>query len=177
MYRSAPVCLFDDEDDAVVDAHFGGVAGGRLLRAEFPELLTVIADPEYVEDELIVNITTPEPGAHYLAINDFYRVVDEEVYTWGRVLTFCENLNAPVLAGEYASTPGVMWADPNWWIGHDDYIDITPAGTTYRYSIDDGFWDCFDGCDCHRLWEIDVDLSGVVTLISYEEVGWSWCEF
>jgi hypothetical protein len=93
------------------------------------------------------------------------------------VLTYCDNLNAEVLALEYAGLPGIDWAEANYAIGIDDYITIQVLGTTYRYHIDDGFWDCFDGCDCHREWMIDVDDSGTVTLVSYNEWGMPWCDF
>jgi hypothetical protein len=148
-----------------------------LIRAQYPELVTVIDDEDYVPNQLIVGINAGQPLDDYYALNEFYRVEDEEIHSFYRLLTFCDNLNAPVLAGIYAALPSVSWGDPNWWIGIDDYITIAVLGGTYRYNIDDGFWDCFDGCDCHREWLIDVDESGTVTLISYEEWGQSWCDF
>ena len=69
------------------------------------------------------------------------------------------------------------WAEPNYFIGIDDFITVKLYIGSYRYLIDDGFWDCFDGCDCHRYWEIDVTNDGTVTLISYSEEGAPWCEF
>lgn len=118
-----------------------------------------------------------DPGPEYDAMNSFYRLVDEEIHGTWRVLTFCGNLNMPVLADIYAALPDVAWADPNSLIGIDNYYTIEVMDTTYRYDIDDGFWDCFDGCDCHRHYIIDVAADGTVTLVQYEEYGWSWCEF
>ncbi|MFH1745875.1 MAG: hypothetical protein ABIG44_02410 [Planctomycetota bacterium] len=147
-----------------------------LIRAEYPELITVVDDMDYAPNQLLVGIGSSTPP-EYDELNAFYLLVDEEVHTTWRVLTFCGNLNAEVLAGIYAGVPGVNWTDPNWLIGTDDIITIEVIGDTYRYNIDDGFWDCFDGCDCHREWVLDVDLAGNVILISYEEWGWSWCVF
>jgi hypothetical protein len=149
----------------------------QLIREAYPELVTVIDDPDYMPNELLIGLDTSGSTEEYDALNEYYFVIDEEVHTSFRVLTFCDNLNAPVLAELYAAVPEVDWADPNWFIGIDDYITITEIGDKMRYDIDDGFHDCFDGCDCHRLWVIDVDLDGVVTLVSYTEEGYPWCEF
>ena len=148
-----------------------------LIRTAYPQLTSVVDDTDYVPDQLIVGLEAGLPTAGYEALNDFYLVTDEAIHTWGRVLTFCDNLNAPVLAQEYQKLPEVSWADPNWLIGIDDYITVRRMGGTYRYDIDDGFMDCFDGCDCHRYWVLDVDEYGVVALISYVEQGQSWCDF
>jgi hypothetical protein len=148
----------------------------QLIRAAYPQLETVIDDPDYAPNQLLVGLEG-EPPAGYAAFNQYYLVVDEEIHSWWRVLTYCDNLNAEVLALEYAALPGIDWAEANFAIGIDDYITIQVLATTYRYHIDDGFWDCFDGCDCHREWVIDVDESGTVTLVSYNEWGMPWCDF
>lgn len=148
----------------------------ELIRLEYPELTTVIDDPDYMPNELMVALVEGQPLDEYAALNEYYQVVDEEwlFLNWW-VLTFCDNVNAPVLASIYSALPAVQYADPDWYVGQDDYITVTPSGATYRYNIDDGFWDCFDGCDCHREWVIEVDESGTVTVISYEEWGMPWC--
>ncbi len=149
-----------------------------LIRVAYPELITVIDDPDYVRNELIVSVPKGPPTEAYEALNRFFLVTDvDPLFGSWYVLTFCDNLNAPVLALEYAALPEVQYAEPNYMIGIDDYITVTPIGEVYHYSIDDGFLDCFDGCDCHRLWELEVDDAGTVTLISYQETGMPWCEF
>ena len=47
----------------------------------------------------------------------------------------------------------------------------------FRYTLDDGFHDCTDGCDCHNLYVFDVSQSSEVTLVSFDQFGQSWCEF
>lgn len=148
-----------------------------LIRVEFHQLETVIDDMDYLPNQLLVGLVDGQPLDDYDALNEYYQLESEEIHYSFRLLTFCDNLNAPVLAALYAALPAVSWADPNHLIGIDDYITIDVIGTTYRYNIDDGFWDCFDGCDCHRFWVIDVGELGDVTLISYEEYGMPWCEF
>jgi len=148
-----------------------------LIRAAYPQLVTVIDDTDYMPTELLVGIDAGQPLDQYYALNEFYLVQSEEIHYSFRLLTFCDSLNLPLLAPIYEALAAVTWADPNWLIGIDDYITIDVIGATYRYNIDDGFWDCFDGCDCHRYWVIDVDQAGNVTLISYREYGMPWCQF
>lgn len=148
-----------------------------LIRAAYPELTTVIEDAEYVPNQLLVKLIEGQPTGGYAALNSYYQLVTEEVYSWGRVLTFCDNLNAPVLAAQYDALPETEWAEPNGIIGYDDDITVTDTGLAFRYVIDDGFWDCFDGCDCHRTWTFNVDGIGHVILVSYEEWGQPWCQF
>jgi hypothetical protein len=147
------------------------------IRGKYPELVDVVDDTDFAPNQLLVGIGNPPPGGDYETLNAFYQVLDEEIHASWRLLTFCDNLNAVVLAPIYTAAPEVNWADPNWLIGIDDYITIAVIGTTYRYNIDDGFWDCFDGCDCHREWIIDVDDLGNVMFVSYQEWGQPWCIF
>lgn len=161
-----------------LDLEYDRILGDlALIRAEFPELITVIDDTDYVPDQLLVGVDDTGSIDDYEALNEFLLVVDEQVESWGRILTFCDNLNAVAATAEYTGLPEVQWADPNYLIGIDDFITVSLTLGSYRYSIDDGFTDCFDGCDCHRLWEIDVTGDGTVTLVSYTEQGAPWCEF
>ncbi|MEW6198753.1 MAG: dockerin type I domain-containing protein [Planctomycetota bacterium] len=148
-----------------------------LIRAAYPKLKDVIDDTDWVPKELLLKLVAGQPTAGYQALNRFYQVVREQVQSWGIKLTFCDNLNAEVLALEYEALPEVQWAEPNHLIGIDDYITVTDLGERWQYWIDDGFMDCFDGCDCHREWILQVDTVGTVYLISYREWGQPWCEF
>jgi len=148
-----------------------------LIRAEYDKLQTVIDDMDYAPDQLLVSLYDGVPTDEYDALNEHYQLVDEEVHTSFRLLTFCDHLNAPLLAGIYAAAPEVKWADPNSLLGTDDRIVVADVAGTYRYEIDDGWLDCFDGCDCHRVWTIDVDAAGVVTLVDVYEWGMPYCDF
>ena len=48
---------------------------------------------------------------------------------------------------------------------------------TWQWDIDDGWQDCFDGCDCHRVYVIETTTQGDVTLIDFQEFGAPWCDF
>lgn len=149
-----------------------------LIRQMFPPLVSVVDDPDYVPTHLIVSLFSGQSLNPYKELNRFYQSTGEQVLFGSTfLLTFCGPLNMPVLAQEYADLAVVNYAEPDGFFGHDDRITVTQLGTAYRYSIDDGFHDCFDGCDCHRLWEIEVNNQGVVSLISYSEQGLPWCDF
>ena len=49
------------------------------------------------------------------------------------------------------------------------------GGGVWRWEVDDGFMDCFDGCDCHRVFTFETTADGQVTLIDYDESGAPWC--
>lgn len=151
----------------------------QRIREDFPSLTGVIDDPDNAPEHLIVDLIPGAPLGEYKALNDFYFYTDEDLlFGTTRLLYFCDNLNALVLAQEYSALSAINYAEPDWFAGTDDRIEISVLpDQTYVYSIDDGFHDCFDGCDCHRLWEIEVDDTGVVTLVSYTEQGLPWCEF
>ncbi len=149
-----------------------------LIRVLYPGLVDVIDDPDYVPNKLMVKLVAGQPLDEYQALNACYLVTNEH-HLFGDwwVLTFCDNLNAVALGPVYTALAAVQYADPDYYIGMDDQITVQVLPSRYRYSIDDGFWDCFDGCDCHRYWVIDVDAFGAVTLVSYQEYGMPWCEF
>ena len=154
-----------------------------LIRAAEPDTTTVIDDPDYVPDQMLVGMVDGMPTAGFDALNDYYLVTDVNVQSFFTLVTFCDNLNITVLAAEYAALPEVSYGEPNWFIGTDDDIDVwvmlddLPEELVLRYEIDDGFLDCFDGCDCHRVWVFDVNQAGKVTLVSFEEFGQPWCDF
>jgi hypothetical protein len=161
------------------DAEYDRILGDLAeIRTVYAELIGVIDDPDYVPNELIVGLVEGQPLEEYEALNAYYLLTGRE-HLFGSwwTLSFCDNLNARVLGPIYTALAAVQYADPNGLIGTDDQIAVAVLGETYRYTIDDGFWDCFDGCDCHRVWVIDVSGAGAVSLVSYEEYGMSWCEF
>lgn len=148
------------------------------IRAAHPELQNVVDDPDFVPDHLLVGINNALPLDAYHALNDFYLVTNEQIIGSFRVLTFCDDINAIALAPIYEALPVVTFAEPDGLIGTSNKITVQKkAGGTYGYVIEDGFCDCFDGCDCKRTWVIDVRANGQVILISVTESGFGHCNF
>ena len=136
--------------------------------------------PAWVPDQLLVSV----PGAQqdeYLCLNEVYQVINIEVISPRLhlyLLTFTGKINVEALTAIYEQAPEVQYAEPNGIIGGENFWVPTPlGGNVWQWDVDDGFWDCFDGCDCHRLYVFQTDGQGNVQLISYQEVGAPWCVF
>ncbi len=162
------------------DAEYERILGDlQLVRDANPLISTVFDYPDYAPDQLMVKLDPEVAWEGYEALNVFYQVVEERTIIhdppW-KLITFCDNLNALVLPSEYTVVPEVLYAEPNWYLGDGDHITLTANGSTYRYTITHGFYDCMDGCDCGQEWLVDVDENGGVKWISYDEWGlWPDC--
>ncbi len=150
-----------------------------LIRAAFPELAGVGHTMAWAPTQVMVSIIDGAPTDEYDAMNTFMQLESQQQITSTIVLlTFPGKLNIPRLGVEYAALPNIQWAEPNGLIGGAAFWDRTiQPGDVWRWTVDDGFLDCFDGCDCHRFWTIDVAAEGTVTLVNYDEFGAPWCEF
>jgi len=149
-----------------------------LIRTEFPALVPETHTLAWAPTQLIVNVPNLQ-APDYLCHNTFYQVTGtQHLFSTWYVLTFAGKFNVPAMAQLYMTNAAVTFAEPNGLIGGQNFWVPTNMGNgVWRWNIDDGFHDCFDGCDCHRYYVIDVDAAGKVTLISYVEQGQSWCDF
>jgi hypothetical protein len=154
-----------------------------LIRASEPALGPETHSAAWLPNEMLVKVLTGFPLDDYQCLNAFYQVIDEEfLFSSGGgdwyVLTFAGNLNVPALAVEYAALAEIEFAEPNGLIGGQNFWVPTELGLgVWRWDVDDGFLDCFDGCDCHNLFVFETTAAGGVTLISFSQVGAPWCEF
>ena len=115
-----------------------------------------------------------KPGKH-----QFYQVtLEDHLFSNWYVLTFADGLNIPALVSIYMDAASVLFAEPNGIFGGQNFWIPTPLNDgIWQWNIDDGWTDCFDGCDCHREYVIETDAKGNVEIISIEEWGQPWCEF
>ncbi len=153
------------------------------IRAHTPALAAAIHSPAWPANRLIVKVINGLPLDDYQCLNAYYQVIDEDVLfpsgngVW-YVLTLAGQLNIAALASVYQALPEVEFAEPDFMIGGAKFWTPTPlANGAWRWDVDDGFLDCFDGCDCHRLYTFRTSATGVVSLLSYQETGQPWCEF
>lgn len=156
----------------------------ELIRTEHPELADQFHAMAWAPNQLIAAKPQSAPVSdEYECLNTYYQVVDDKIFaSFGDVdyhlLTFAGKLNPVALVPIYAALPDVNFAEPNGLIGGQNFWEpIDLGGGVWRWEIDDGWHDCFDGCDCHRFYTIEVDAAGQVTIISIEEFGAPWCEF
>ncbi|MCK4873165.1 MAG: hypothetical protein KAS72_10605 [Phycisphaerales bacterium] len=150
-----------------------------LIRVAEPDLADQTHTMAWAANQLMVSIVEGADDQEYRCLNEYYQVTDEEHLfgTW-YLLTFAGKLNVEALAVIYVALPEIQYAEPNGLMGGENFWTPSPLGDgIWRWEIDDGFMDCFDGCDCHRYYVFETDEDGTVTLISYEEVGYSWCDW
>ena len=130
--------------------------------------LQVRIDPDATEDAL----------AEFHALNAYYNAIATPRMGVYFTVEFPHAINVHAVSVAYADTSSVLSADVvtlgpqcNAWT-----FQRVEHGTI-RYTIDDGFLDSGDGCDCHRIWTIDVTSAGDIIPISYVEAGAPWCDF
>jgi hypothetical protein len=150
-----------------------------LIRTDQPALTDEPHVMAWAPNELVVKLVPDEPLDEYQVLNLYYEVTDEyHLFGDWWVLTFARNMNVPAMAGIYAAIDAVELGEPNYIIGGDNtYTPMDMGDGRWRWDIDDGFLDCFDGCDCHRHYIVDTFEDETVELILYEEYGAPWCEF
>lgn len=154
-----------------------------LIRASTPSLADEPHSPEWAPDRLLVKVLQNVPRESYLCLNSYYGVVKEDfLFSSGGgdwyVIVFAGNVNVEALAQVYAQAPEVELAEPVGLVGGQNFWRPMDEGAgVWRWFIDDGFWDCFDGCDCHEYWTFTTDAAGTVEVVSYQRVGQPWCEW
>lgn len=149
-----------------------------LIRTAYPSLASQVHSMAWAPNQMLVSVSNPQ-NADYLCHNKFYRVTNiQPLFSTWYTLTFAGKLNIERLAQIYMGNASISFAEPNGLIGGQNYWEPTDlGGGTWRWNIDDGWNDCFDGCDCHRAYIIDIDIDGNLTLVSFQEYGAPWCDF
>ncbi len=152
-----------------------------LIRAANRRLADQTHSPVWIPNQLLLVLLDGVPQDEYLCLNVFYQVTDVQLISKFLnlyLLTFAGNLNVAALAAVYEEAPAVDYAEPNGIFGGQNFWEATPMkGGVWRWNIDDGWMDCFDGCDCHREYVIETDAEGNVEIISIQEWGQPWCDF
>ncbi len=150
-----------------------------LIRAAVHGLVGQTHSPAWVANQLIAQILEGEPQQEYLCLNEYYQVINlDNLFSNWWVITFADNINISALVPIYTEAPAVNIAEPNGIIGGQNFWSPTDlGGGLWQWVIDDGWLDCFDGCDCHRVYTIQTDAKKNVQIISIEEFGQPWCEF
>jgi hypothetical protein len=154
-----------------------------LIRAAVPALQGETHTPAWAPADLIVQVSQSLPKTGYDCVNTYSQVVLEDLlfssggFDW-YVITLAGSINVEALAGVYMRLAEVGVAEPNGLIGGQNTWAATDlGGGVWRWDIDDGWHDCFDGCDCHRVYVIETDAEGNVEVIDVSEFGLPWCEF
>lgn len=155
------------------------VSDVAAIRAAYPALAGQIHSQAWATNQMLVELAPGQPQGDYNCANAFYQLTSSQVLfgNW-RTLTFAGKYNVPALVEKYIPLAAVNFAEPNGMIGGQNFWRPTPLPTgMWRWEIDDGFWDCFDGCDCHTYYVLETDAKGHINQISITQQGQPWCEF
>jgi hypothetical protein len=165
--------LISDEIYVRIDRDLG------LIRDAYPDLIDQPHSMAWPPNQLFIKLDPNEPDETYQEYNAYFQVIDEDnIFGDWWLLTLAGNLNVPALGLLYLELDKVLDAEPNYIFGGQNFYTPTDRGDgIWRWDIDDGFWDCTDGCDCHRHYIIDIDADGVLELVLYEEYGPPYCDF
>lgn len=148
------------------------------IRDEIPELEDVIHSPAWLANSLIVDIEPDDLHTVDCLMAYYQGEVVNVLFNTMHVMEFGGQSNAEALAALFEDAPKVNWVDLNALIGGSNTWEPIDLGSgNWRWTVYDGFHDCFDGCDCFRIYTIRTTEEGQVWLVDYEETGLPWCEF
>ncbi len=154
-----------------------------LIRETEPSLADQTHSAAWSPSGLIIGLLDGADRSEYDAYNGYFQFTGEsELFSFGGVtyyvVYFPGKINVERLASMYAQLDEVNSAEPDGLFGGQNYYTPTQLiNGSWRWDIDDGFWDCFDGCDCHYIWAFEIDAAGDVTLLDAFQYGQSWCEW
>ncbi|MCG8408493.1 MAG: hypothetical protein MI923_25105 [Phycisphaerales bacterium] len=157
-----------------------------LIRASEPFgefLVNESHSPAWIPNRMIVRIFQGQPRDQYNCLNAFYRVIDETfLVTLGNadwfVVTFPGNLNIRALGMIYQQAPEVELTHPDFIVGRSNAWELTESLLGgYIWNIDDGSFDCEDGCDCHIRYVFESDGEGEVNMLDATTEGGGVCVF
>jgi len=151
-----------------------------LIRKATPLLEGKFHTPAFQWDFLILSRDHDADPSSYQCLNDYYgaSVWAELEHLQMTILQFPGASNTPALAQIYAQSVHVNWAEASGIYGGENFWTPTPIGGldgTWAWFVDDGFHDCFDGCDCHYYYWFTVSGEGEVTLVNFEQQGAWYC--
>lgn len=154
-----------------------------LIRKAYPALASQTHTLAWAPNQFIAALIQGQSTAVFDCLNAYYQMVEiDPLFSSGGqdwvVVILAGKFNVPRMCDIYAALPEVNFAEPNGLVGGQNFWKPSiMINGSWRWEIDDGFHDCFDGCDCHRLYTLEVDAAGSVTEIDYQEIGQSWCEW
>jgi hypothetical protein len=154
----------------------------ELIRTHEPALAIQPHSMKWAAKALIVQLDASKPWDDYACLNHYYQGIPSVLSVTMKmyVVWYPRMLNPEALAVTYEQAAEVKFATPDTLIGGQNYYK--PSGAldgsgTWLWTIDDGFLDCFDGCDCHVIYEIKTTEAGGYQLLSKVELGQPWCPF
>ena len=150
-----------------------------LIRQAFPELIGKTHVPAWSPNQIIASYPADGENENVNCLLTAYQgEVVNILFGTMHVIQFDGQANMTAMAQKFAAAPETAWAEEDFIWGGDKFWHATPlANGWWLWDIDDGWHDCFDGCDCHIYYTIRISEAGQVVLVSQTEQGMPWCAF
>lgn len=149
------------------------------IRAAEPSLVGQTHSAAWDPTSMIIQVDLGADQMELECLNELFGATMQPLFSNWFTVHFPGKLNIPAMVAEYTGgADEVLFAEPNGLIGGQNFWIPTPQQSgDWTWNIDDGFHDCFDGCDCHTTYEFSVSEKGVAELINSNQFGQPWCEF
>lgn len=153
----------------------------EIIRATERSLADQFHSPKWAPNQIIIKLLPDEPADDFACHNAYYDVSSIDLISKSLQLytvTFAAKHNVERMSQMYSALPNIQFAEPNGIIGGQNFWVPTPLGDgVWEWFVEDGWHDCFDGCDCRiRRW-YHIEADGNIELVDYEELFQPWCEF
>jgi hypothetical protein len=150
-----------------------------LIRKAVPHLEDKIHVQAWMTNQIIASYPESEPAENVDCLITYYQgEVTNVFFGHMHVIQFAGEANMEAMSTQFAELPETAWAQPDHLLGGDNFWIPTDLGDgLWHWWIDNGWHDCFDGCDCHIVYDIHVDADGNVEVINVEKFGMPWCDF
>ncbi len=148
------------------------------IRAFEPSLAGEGHTPAWAATQILAQLDMKAPQETYQCLLTYYSAGEDELAFGFYIIDFPGRINVLAAAENFNHAPNVSNAQPDSLLGGENFytVQILLNGN-WRWTVDDGSIDCFDGCDCHRIYVFETTPEGDVELISFNQFGPSYCDF
>ncbi|MBL7067905.1 MAG: T9SS type A sorting domain-containing protein [Candidatus Marinimicrobia bacterium] len=152
----------------------------QAVRNQYDTLKSIYAFPDYALNQLLLSSDASWTQAWHQgelltgnqtidSLTSAYQMISVEVHSSFFVLNFAQPLKMSLLSNIYEAIPGVIYAEPNGYIGDGDNIECFKKNNIWHLIFSRGFGDCPAGCIYRYYWYVTVDENLIVQLIDERE--------
>jgi len=190
----SPDTIFVHPPQNVIDEISGGLAA--ILNANTPESDTVFnlycvrnlngwpgdyagflvqVDTSVAWTHAWQNLITITGNSYVDSLTSQYALHIDNFYNWSfgnyAELGVDSAWNIMALMDSLRYAPGVIFVEPNFFVGQAGTITYEKTGSDRYFSFYFEFSDCFDGCDNYRRWDFKVDSACSIYYLGFTDWG------
>jgi hypothetical protein len=152
----------------------------QAARNQYDTLQSIHAFPDYVANQLMLKSDAAWTQAWYQgelltgnpaidSLTALYQMTAVDIHSFCFVLNFAQPLKMTLLAAIYEKIPGVIFAEPNGYIGDGDNIEWFKKNNTWHLAFSHGWGDCPAGCINRYYWYVTINENLTAQLIEEKE--------